>query len=132
MKIYNALCCPAVEHECEHAHSHDTHTNNHRPHRPQPALNLGHGCLQSRIGEQNPDIFYTDKAGYRNRECLSLGCDDEPLLAGRTPVEVYSDFIEAFSDSFDRMFGALRSDDVFGALGSWCTARSNQKHRAAL
>ena len=62
--------------------------------------------MQSRIGEENPDIFYTDKAGYRNRECLSLGCDDEPLLAGRTPVEVYSDFIQAFSDSFDNMFGA--------------------------
>ena len=60
---------------------------------------------QSKIGEQNPDIFYTDMAGYRNRECLSLGCDEEAVLAGRTPVEVYSDFIEAFSDSFDHMFG---------------------------
>ena len=70
-------------------------------------LSLGSDCPQSKIGEGNPDIFYTDKAGYRNRECLSLGCDDEPLLAGRTPVEVYSDFIEAFSDSFDSMFGAL-------------------------
>ena len=63
-------------------------------------------CLQSKIGEENLDIFYTDKAGYRNRECLSLGCDEVPVLAGRTPVEVYSDFIEAFSDSFDSMFGA--------------------------
>jgi beta-amylase len=63
-------------------------------------------CAQSKIGEENPDIFYTDKAGYRNRECLSLGCDEEPVLAGRAPVEVYSDFIEAFSDSFDHMFGA--------------------------
>ncbi len=25
------------------------------------------------VGEDNPDIFYTDKAGFRNRECLSLG-----------------------------------------------------------
>ena len=63
-----------------------------------------------RLASRIPDIFYTDKAGYRNRECLSLGCDDVPLLAGRTPVEVYSDFIEAFSDSFDSMFGAPCTD----------------------
>ncbi len=88
---------------------------------PTSALSLGGGCLQSRIGEENPDIFFTDKAGYRNRECLSLGCDDEPLLAGRTPVEVYSDFIEAFSDSFDRMFGALALTSMFMARNSWCT-----------
>ena len=25
------------------------------------------------VGEDNPDIFYTDKVGFRNRECLSLG-----------------------------------------------------------
>ena len=104
-RTHGAVCCPAIEHKREHDHSHATRTI--ATISPSSALSFVAGCLQSRIGEENPDIFYTDKSGYRNRECLSLGCDDEPLLAGRTPVEVYSDFIEAFSDSFDRMFGAL-------------------------
>lgn len=58
------------------------------------------------MGDSNPDIFYTDKSGYRNRECLSLGCDEEPLFAGRSPIQMYQDFIQAFSDCFDHMFGA--------------------------
>ncbi len=41
--------------------------------------NVGDTCHITRprwvldVGEQNPDIFHTDKAGFRNRECLSLG-----------------------------------------------------------
>lgn len=57
------------------------------------------------IGERNPDIFYTDKAGHRNRECLSLGCDEVPLFWGRTPVLMYRDFINAFADKFQHLFG---------------------------
>ena len=41
----------------------------------------------------------------RNKECLSLGCDNEPLFNGRTPIEMYHDFIEAFADVFQDMFG---------------------------
>ena len=40
-----------------------------------------------REGAANPDIFYTDAAGFRNRECLSTGCLHEPVLAGRTPLQ---------------------------------------------
>lgn len=62
----------------------------------------------SDIGVSNPDIFYTDKHGYRNKECLSLGCDSEPLFWGRTPVDMYRDFISAFADTFDDLAGRLR------------------------
>ena len=62
----------------------------------------------SDIGISNPDIFYTDKHGYRNKECLSLGCDSEPLFWGRTPVNMYRDFISAFADTFDDLAGRLR------------------------
>lgn len=121
------------------------------------------------VGDDHPDIFYTDKAGFRNRECLSLGvsrhfrsttvvliptltavrqgvgqgvveaalpqhhswsyifyvmmvvcvhtvqtwlnvilagCDRQPLFSGRTPLELYHDFMVAFSDAFHHMFGA--------------------------
>lgn len=57
------------------------------------------------IGDKNPDIYYTDKSGHRNRECLSLGCDEEPMFWGRTPVEMYADFIEAFVEKFYPLFG---------------------------
>lgn len=57
------------------------------------------------VGEDNPDIFYTDKEAFRNRECLSLGCDEQPLFAGRTPIDIYRDFMTAFSDTFQHMFG---------------------------
>jgi hypothetical protein len=60
------------------------------------------------IGEKNHDIYYTDKQGHRNRECLSLGCDDERIFWGRTPVEMYVDFVESFCDKFQHLFGGSR------------------------
>lgn len=68
------------------------------------------------VGETNPDIFYTDKAGHRNRECLSLGCDDEPLFWGRTPVDMYADFVEAFVEKFQPLFGEAREGPGRGAV----------------
>jgi hypothetical protein len=62
------------------------------------------------IGDTDPDIYYTDKSGYRNRECLSLGCDEIPLFWGRTPVDMYSDFIEAFANTFQHLFGKKMLD----------------------
>ena len=59
----------------------------------------------SAVGDSNPDIYFTDRAGVRNRECLSLGCDNEPLFHGRAPVDMYHDFVEAFADEFEHMFG---------------------------
>lgn len=73
--------------------------------------NVGDTCRISlpkwirEIGASNPDIYYTDKQGYRNKECLSLGCDSEPLFWGRTPVDIYRDFISAFADTFDDLAG---------------------------
>lgn len=40
------------------------------------------------VGKSNPDIFYTNLAGTRNAEYLSLGVDDKPLFDGRTPIQV--------------------------------------------
>lgn len=39
------------------------------------------------IGENNPDIFYTNRAGTRNKECLSLAVDNQPLFEGRTAIQ---------------------------------------------
>lgn len=40
------------------------------------------------IGKENPDIFFTDREGRRNTECLSWGIDKERVLQGRTGIEV--------------------------------------------
>ena len=42
------------------------------------------------IGKSNPDIYFTDREGRRNTECLSWGIDKERVLQGRTAVEVRS------------------------------------------
>lgn len=41
------------------------------------------------IGRSNPDIFFTDREGRRNPECLSWGVDKERVLRGRTGLEVH-------------------------------------------
>lgn len=40
------------------------------------------------IGKDNQDIFFTDREGRRNTECLSWGIDKERVLKGRTGIEV--------------------------------------------
>jgi len=66
------------------------------------------------IGEDDPDIWYTDMGGMRNRECLSLGCDELSIFHGRTPVQMYHDFISAFSDNFHSLFGDCITEITVG------------------
>ncbi|MFS8030266.1 putative beta-amylase transcription factor BES/BZR family [Helianthus anomalus] len=56
------------------------------------------------IGKENNDIFFTDREGRRNTECLSWGIDKERVLKGRTGVEVYYDVMRSFRTEFDDMF----------------------------
>ena len=65
-------------------------------------------------GERDPDIFFTDRAGVRNRECLSLGCDERPVLAGRSPVQAYVDFVTAFSTEFRPLLGETIAEITLG------------------
>ncbi len=59
------------------------------------------------VGDEEPGVFYTDRQGIINRECLSLGCDELPLFQGRTPLKMYRDFVAAFADTFGTMFGMM-------------------------
>lgn len=56
------------------------------------------------IGRNNPDIFFTDREGRRNPECLSCGIDKERVLRGRTGVEVYFDYMRSFRTEFNEFF----------------------------
>ena len=40
------------------------------------------------VGKDNQDIFFTDRGGRRNTECISWGIDGERVLCGRTGIEV--------------------------------------------
>ncbi|KAL2525236.1 Beta-amylase 3 [Abeliophyllum distichum] len=53
----------------------------------------------------NPDIAYTDKSGRRNPEYISLGCDSLPVLKGRTPIQVYADYMRSFRERFNHFLG---------------------------
>uniref|UniRef100_A0A0D9VBR7 Beta-amylase n=1 Tax=Leersia perrieri TaxID=77586 RepID=A0A0D9VBR7_9ORYZ len=52
------------------------------------------------IAQENQDIFFTDREGRRNTECLSWGIDKERVLQGRTGIEAYFDFMRSFHMEF--------------------------------
>ncbi|KAG6407534.1 hypothetical protein SASPL_130526 [Salvia splendens] len=56
---------------------------------------------------KNPDLVYTDKSGRRNPEYISLGCDSVAVLRGRTPIQVYSDFMRSFRKRFKDYIGEV-------------------------
>lgn len=72
------------------------------------------------IGKENGDIFFTDREGRRNTECLSWGIDKERVLKGRTGIEVYFDFMRNFRTEFDDLFaeGLISAVEIgLGASG---------------
>ncbi|KAL6754056.1 beta-amylase [Haematococcus lacustris] len=66
------------------------------------------------VGRANPDIWYTDKQGARNEECLSLGVDEVPVLLGRTALEVYQDFMTSFCHEFSAWLGSPITELLIG------------------
>jgi len=56
---------------------------------------------------KNPDLVYTDRSGRRNPEYISLGCDSLPILRGRTPLQVYADYMRSFRDRFGDYLGSV-------------------------
>ncbi|PNX88655.1 beta-amylase chloroplastic-like, partial [Trifolium pratense] len=63
---------------------------------------------------KNPDIVYTDRSGRRNPEYISLGCDSVPVLRGRTPIQVYADYMRSFRDRFSDYLGSVISEIQVG------------------
>ncbi|GAU28538.1 hypothetical protein TSUD_156950 [Trifolium subterraneum] len=63
---------------------------------------------------KNPDIVYTDRSGRRNPEYISLGCDSVPVLRGRTPIQVYADYMRSFRDRFRDYLGTVISEIQVG------------------
>lgn len=72
------------------------------------------------IAKENQDIFFTDREGRRNTECLSWGIDKERVLRGRTGIEVCFDFMRSFHMEFRNLSeeGLVSSIEIgLGASG---------------
>lgn len=67
------------------------------------------------IGQGNPDIYFRNRDGTSNSECLTWGVDKERVFRGRTAVEVYFDYMRSFRVEFDEFFaGGIISEIEIG------------------
>ncbi|CAI9759961.1 unnamed protein product [Fraxinus pennsylvanica] len=64
------------------------------------------------VGEEDADIFYTNRSGNRDKEYLSLGVDNLPLFGGRTAVQIYSDYMKSFSENMSNILEAGTIVDI--------------------
>ncbi|KAG9454245.1 hypothetical protein H6P81_007149 [Aristolochia fimbriata] len=69
------------------------------------------------IGETNPDIYYTNRNGTRNNEYLTIGVDNQPLFAGRTAVELYTDYMKSFRENMADLLEEGFFNDIEVGLG---------------
>uniref|UniRef100_A0A0C9QM63 Beta-amylase n=1 Tax=Wollemia nobilis TaxID=56998 RepID=A0A0C9QM63_9CONI len=69
----------------------------------KPAIGLPSWVLK--VGENDPNIFFTDRAGNRYRDCLSLAVDNLPLFDGRSPLKMFSDVLKNFRETFSDFIG---------------------------
>ena len=68
------------------------------------------------VGNSNSDIYYKDYNGKPDVEYINLGVDHEALFGGRTPLQMYSDFMKAFASAMSRELGTV-IDGVSIGLG---------------
>ncbi|KAI0496726.1 hypothetical protein KFK09_023050 [Dendrobium nobile] len=64
--------------------------------------------------DREPDLAYSDRYGRRNKEYISLGCDNLPVLKGRSPIQTYSDFMRSFRDTFKHFLGIVITEVQVG------------------
>lgn len=58
-------------------------------------------------------IWYTDAEGIENREYISLFAD-KVEVAGRTPLQMYQDWMQAFADEFSADLGGMITEVMVG------------------
>ncbi|XP_020232390.1 beta-amylase isoform X1 [Cajanus cajan] len=69
------------------------------------------------IGESDPDIFYTNRSGTRNKEYLTIGVDNKPIFLGRTAIEIYSDYMKSFRENMSEFLESGLIIDIEVGLG---------------
>lgn len=73
----------------------------------------------SRIGEQEPSVYFADRSGETYKGCLSFAADDLPVLDGKTPVEVYREFCENFKSAFSQYIGSTITVRLLRPIRTW-------------
>ena len=56
--------------------------------------------------------FYCDKKGNYNEEYLSLGADNEPIFEGKTPLDLYENFMNSFVAEFSEFSDIITSVEI--------------------
>uniref|UniRef100_A0A7N0UGB0 Beta-amylase n=1 Tax=Kalanchoe fedtschenkoi TaxID=63787 RepID=A0A7N0UGB0_KALFE len=84
----------------------------------------------SKIGENHPDVYFTDRSGERYKECLSLAVDDVSVFEGKTGLQVYKEFCESFKVSFEPYLGSTITGITMG-LGPNGELRYPSHHHTA-
>ncbi|KAK2433478.1 beta-amylase 3, chloroplastic [Trifolium repens] len=69
------------------------------------------------IGESDPDIFYTNRSGTRDKEYLTVGVDNKPIFHGRTAIEIYSDYMKSFRENMSEFLKSELIIDIEVGLG---------------
>jgi len=52
------------------------------------------------VAQSQPNIWYHDEQNTTDTEYLSLGVDYQALFQGRTPLQIYADYMQSFADNF--------------------------------
>lgn len=60
------------------------------------------------------DIWYRDVHGHDDKEVVGLFVDNDPVLQGRTPVQVYTDYMNAFKQSMGNRIGTVINEIQVG------------------
>jgi len=68
------------------------------------------------VGQSNNDIYYKDYNGKPDEEYINLGADHEALFGGRTPLQMYKDFMSAFASELGSEIGST-IDGISVGLG---------------
>lgn len=78
--------------------------------------NIGDDCyIPLPAFVQDSGFWYTDAEGVQNHEYLSLFADDAIVVGGdRTPMNMYRDWMEAFSNAFGADLGPLITELMVG------------------
>lgn len=84
----------------------------------------------SRVGEADPNVFFTDRSGRQYKDCLSIAVDELPIFDGKSPIQVYQDFCESFKSSFSAFMGSTITGITIG-LGPDGELRYPSSHLAA-
>ena len=66
------------------------------------------------VGKQNNSIWYTDQTGAIDQEYISLGADHLPMFGGRTPIQIYKDFMVAFRGAFAKYLPSVVNEIQVG------------------